>query len=143
MNRAVKLTAAFLSVLLLVCMVASCGQNASGKVTNVRMTVTADDTIILYDVPVAVVGEEPTVMDAFLQAVKDDDGFPPVRYDDDKEPSAVLDIAGFLDTPDKYWEFRVNDRSFTQIRGRANAYSIKEGDRIYFEYGAAAAESGE
>ena len=53
----------------------------------------------------------------------------------------VLDIASFLDTADKYWEFRVNNISFENTKGKPGEYSIKDGDRIYFEYGAAAAET--
>ena len=106
----------------------------------VRMTITAGDTIILNDVEIRVKAYQPTVIGAVQEAIDEDDGFPKVRFDDAERPMTVLDIGPFLDTPDKYWEFRVNDKSFSQMSGKAGDYSLNDGDRVYYEYGAAFAE---
>ena len=143
MKKLIKALIVCLAVSVLCCAFASCGAGKSGTVTNVKLTVKAGDTIILNDVDVAVTGDDPTVMSAFRQAMDDDDGFPEVRFDNDEDPTTVLDIGEFHDSTEKYWEFRVNDKSFSDIKGRANAYSVKEGDRIYFEYGASSTADAE
>ena len=128
-----RLIAILVSVMLLA--VSSCSEkHEDGPAVTVRMSITAGETIILNDVPVTVRGQDPTVIDAVLQAIEDDDGFPPVRFDEKNDPQSVLDIASFRDGSQSFWEFRVNDKSFEETKGRAGNYRIKDGDRIFYEY---------
>ena len=140
MKKFVKIAAVVLAVVMACAVLASCGAKASGKTTNVTISVVAGDTVILKDAPVAVVSDEPTVLLAFQQAMDDDNDFPEVVFVEDEEGNLldVKDVGEFVDTAEKYWQFRVNDLSFSDIRGRASSYTIREGDAIYFEYGAEA-----
>jgi len=136
MKKIIKMTSILVCALMLLVIFASCGQETSSVTTNVKITITAGDTVILKDVDVAVASDEPTVMQAFQQAMDDDNEFPDVRFDEDDEgnPVSVLDIGEFVDTADSYWEFRLNDKKFSETKGRASTTKIREGDRIYFEY---------
>ena len=145
MKKTARVLALAIATVLTIAVFASCGAQSSGKITNVTMTITAGDTVILDHVPVAVDSDEPTVLLAFQQAADDDNDFPEVGYntDDDGNILDVTDIGEYVDSADRYWQFRVNDLSFDEIRGRASTYTIKEGDAIYFEYGASADNDGE
>ena len=140
MKKAFKMIALFTAVVLALGVFASCGAAKSDVVTNVKMTVTAGDTVILKDVDVAVYADEPTVLLAFQQAMDDDNDFPEVVFteDDEGNPVDVKDIGEFVDGTENFWEFRLNDKKFTETKGRASTTSIKEGDAIYFEYDASA-----
>ena len=138
MKKLTKITVLFVCAALLIAVFAACGAEESGTVTNVKLSVKAGDTVILNEVDVAVKGDAPTVMDAFRQAMDDDDAFPNVVFQEDEngDPVRVLDVGEFVDTAEKFWEFKVNDLSFNDIKKQASVYEVKEGDRIYFEYGA-------
>ncbi len=131
-----KLFAAIGTLSAVFLLLVSCGETRQPEEAGitVRMSVTAEGTVILNDVEVTVTDEHPTVMDAFRKAVSDDDGFPDVRYDNDDHPMSVLDVASFLENSEKMWMFRVNNKTFDSTKGRAGNYGIKDGDRIYFEY---------
>ena len=145
MKKIVKALAICIFAAILLGALVSCGEENSGATTNVKITITAGDTVILKDVDVAVVSDEPTVLLAFQQAMDDDNEFPDVVFEEDDEGNllGIKDIGEFKDSTEKYWEFRVNDKTFSEMKGRASDYKIKEGDQTFFEYGAAANEAAE
>ena len=55
----------------------------------------------------------------------------------------VENIGDYVDSAEKFWEFRVNDIPFSEIKGAAGVYAIKEGDQIFWEYGVAAEDTAE
>lgn len=140
MKNVIKAITLLLVFVMMVSVLGACGEQKSETVTNVKITITAGDTVILKDVDVAVAADEPTVMLAFQQAMDDDDEFPDVKFNEDDEGNLidVLDIGEFVDTAENYWEFRLNDKKFAETKGRAATTKIKEGDQIFFEYDAAA-----
>ena len=144
MRRTVKLIVLAVAVVMIISVLASCGAKASGKTTNVTITITAGDTVILKDTPVAVVSDEPTVLLAFQQAMDDDNDFPNVVFaeDADGNPVDVQDIGEFVDTAEKFWEFRLNNQPLGSA-GKAASCKIREGDAIYFEYGATVDDAAE
>ena len=138
MKKTLKTLALCMVAVMLLAVLASCGaEKVSENAVTVNVKITAGDTVI-FDDEVFVNSDEPTVMKAFQQAMDDDNEFPEVVFDDAENPMDVKNVGEFVDTPEKYWEFRVNDIAFSDIKGRAGVYAISEGDQIFWEYGAAA-----
>ena len=141
MKKTLKTLAICMVAVMLLAVLASCGaEKVSENAVTVNVKITAGDTVI-FDDEVFVNSDEPTVMKAFQQAMDDDNEFPEVVFDDAENPMNVKDVGEFVDTPAKYWEFRVNDIAFADIKGQAGVYAISEGDQIFWEYGAAAEDA--
>lgn len=134
MKNTLRVVVLCLVAVMMLSVFAACANKNSGEAVTVTVKISAEGSVI-FDDEVVVYAEEPTVMDAFRQAMDDDDEFPMVVFNDDANPMHVKNIGDYVDTPEKFWEFRVNDIPFADIRGAAGSYSIKEGDVIYWEYG--------
>lgn len=142
MKKTIRTLVICMAAVMLLAMFASCGaEKVSENAVTVNVKITAGDTVI-FDDEVFVNSDEPTVMKAFQQAMDDDNEFPVVVFDNDENPMHVKDIGDFVDG-DKFWEFRVNDIPFSEIKGAAGVYAIKEGDQIFWEYGVAAEDTAE
>ena len=137
MKKILKSLVICMVAVMLLAALASCGaEKVSENAVTVNVKIAAGGTVI-FDDEVFVNSDEPTVMKAFQQAMDDDNEFPEVvfDYDDEGNPVSVLTIGEFADSAEKYWEFRVNDIAFADIKGRANGYAINDGDQIFWEYG--------
>lgn len=137
MKKTLKTLVFCIVAVMLIATFASCGaEKVSENAVTVNVKISAGGTVI-FDDEVFVNSDEPTVMKAFQQAMDNDNEFPEVvfDYDDEGNPVSVLTIGEFVDSAEKFWEFRVNDIAFADIKGRASVYAIEEGDQIFWEYG--------
>lgn len=145
MKKTFKIFAICMVAVMLLAALASCGaEKVSENAVTVNIKISAGDTVI-FDDEVFVNSDEPTVIKAFQQAMDDDNEFPEVEfeYDDEGNPVRVLNVGEFVDSIDKFWEFRVNDIAFADIKGQPNVYAIEEGDKIFWEYGVVEEETAE
>lgn len=140
MKKTIRILVLCMAAVMFVTSFASCGAKTSENAVTVSIKISAGDTVI-FDDEVTVNSDEPTVMQAFQQAMDDDNDFPIVVFDDEENPMTVYDVGEFKDSTEKFWEFRVNDIAFSDIKGQAGVYSIKEGDKIYWEYGAGSVDT--
>lgn len=134
MKNTLRVLVLCLAVVMMLSVFAACAKKNSENAVTVTVKISAEGSVI-FDDEVVVYSDEPTVMDAFRQAMDDDDEFPMVVFDNDEDPLHVKNIGDYVDSTEKFWEFRVNDIPFADIKGAAGAYLIKEGDVIYYEYG--------
>ena len=128
-----KITALVLTLMLVVCVFASCGGGSESKSENyVDVTVKfVAEGKEFYSKEVTVNADDPTVLMA-VQEIYYNSTDIEIGFDNEENPTTVSSINDYAEG-ESYWDFKIGDDSYGS-NGRAVNAKIKDGDVITWGY---------
>ena len=134
-----KIISLVLSLMLVMCVFAACGSNQSENAVTVTVNFEADGEQF-YSKEVTVYADEPTVLSA-VQFLMDENDDIEILLEDFYGALTVASVNDKANNDVAMWEFKINDKDYTEMSGRADTNAIKEGDVITWGYQVEEAEA--
>ena len=128
-----RIIALVLSLMLVVCVFASCG---GGKTSENAVTVTVNFEAKgeqIYTKEVTVYADEPTVLMA-VQNLMDENDDIEITLEDFYGSLTVGAVNDYANDDTSMWEFKIGDKDYSEMSGRADTNIIKDGDVITWGY---------
>lgn len=122
-----------LSLIFVLSMLASCGTSYENEMTVTVNFEAKGEQFYSKEVTVLYNDETPTVLMA-VQALMDANDDIVIVLDDEYEPTTINDVDDYVTDDLGYWEFKLNDKDYSDTKGRASNNEIKEGDVITWGY---------
>ncbi len=126
-----KIVSLVLALMLVVCVFAGCSNKSENAVT-VTVNFEAEGSQF-YSKEVTVYADDPKVITA-VQTLMDENDDIEIVVEEFFGSLTVASVNDYANDDSAMWEFKVNNKDYSEMSGRADTNSIKNGDVITWGY---------